>query len=52
MKYKISALLLIGFLVTSFFASIAFANQSSVSIEAPESVMKGSEIILMVKQTD
>lgn len=48
MKHKTSALLLIGFLVTSFFGSIAFANKSSVSIDAPESVAKGSEISIKV----
>ena len=48
MKYKTLALLLIGFLVTFFFGSIAFANKSSVSIDAPESVTKGSEIIIKI----
>ena len=48
MKYKISALLLIGFLVTFLSVSIAFANKSSVSIEVPESIMKGSEMIIKI----
>ena len=48
MKHKTSALLLIGFLVTSFFGSIAFANKSSVSIDTPESVTKGSEINIKI----
>ena len=48
MNYKLSVLLLSGFLVTCFFETIAFANKSSVSIEVPESVMKGSEIIIKI----
>jgi len=46
MRRKISTLLLIGFLVTCFSGSMAFANKSYVSIEAPESVMRGSEVTI------
>lgn len=49
MKGNNTALLIISFFLMSLlFTDVAFANQASVTIEAPESAVKGSEITIKV----
>ena len=49
--FKISFLLISSFLLALYFTDCAYANKSSVAIEAPESAAVGSEVIIKINVT-
>jgi len=49
--FKISFLLISSFLLALYFTDCAYANKSSVAIEAPDSAALGSEVTIKITVT-